>query len=108
LLKELEAAAREKIDETIRIEDNGFNGIIHLSRHDLDMTRRARAVYTLNGKKITTDHEVSEWKFSDMRAMRETLIKELRDKMANDIASHVLQGAFNASPDAQRTFFSKD
>ena len=105
LLKEMEEQALAKIDETIRIEGNGFNGIIHLMRESYDDTLRARAIYELNGRKMTTDHSVSAWKYTNTHTLRETLMKELRDKMATEIATVVLLGAFEKSEEARKALF---
>lgn len=101
LLKEMEQAALDKVDETIRIEGNGFNAVIHLIRENFDDSLRARAVYELNGAKIVTEHSVGMWKLRNAADTRETLLKELRDKMATDIATKILLGAFAASPAAR-------
>lgn len=100
LLKEMEEQALAKLDETIRIEGNGFNGVIHLMRRDWGDELFARCVYTINGRKMTTDHAVG---FSNARSAherRQQLITELRDKVATDIAGQVLRVAFEASPAA--------
>lgn len=105
LLKEMEEKARDKIDETIRIEGNGFNGIVHLMRDSYDDTLRARVIYELNGRKMTTEHSVSPWNYTNAQTLRDTLMKELRDKMATEIATTVLLGAFDKSEEARRAIF---
>lgn len=101
LLKEMEEKARDKIEEVIRVEGNGFNGVIYLHHEMMDLSIRARAVFDLNGKKMEVEHSLSELK------TREELITGLRDKIATKIATEVLSVAISQSPAAADVLFRK-
>jgi hypothetical protein len=85
LLREMEAKAREQVVEAIHVGDTTFECVVHIMRHPMDDSTSYRAVYSLNGKKMTTDYRDQEWRTDK----REALVK-LRDEMAKDIATAIL------------------
>jgi len=85
LLREMEAKAQEQIVKAIHVGDTTFECVVHLMRFPADDSTLYRAVYSLNGKKMTTDYRDQEWRTDE----REALTK-LRDEMAKDIATAVL------------------
>jgi len=55
LLKEMESAAREKIEHAIAVRDNGFEGVVHFDRMMDSDTVRTRVIFKLNGKKMSVE-----------------------------------------------------
>lgn len=85
LLREMEAKAREQVIEAIHVGDTTFECVIHTHRTFEDESTTYRAIYSLNGKKMTTDYRDQGYKQDKREA-----ITKLRDEMAKDIATQVL------------------
>ena len=85
LLREMEAKAQQQVIEAINVGDTTFECVVHMMRFPADDSTLYRAVYSLNGKKMTTDYRNQEWRTDK----REALVK-LRDEMAKDIATAVI------------------
>ncbi len=93
LLKEMESAARQKVDESIRLEGNGFECVVHVEEDPMSAQRVARAVFTLNGKRMTAEARVD----ADNRNPA-ALWGSLRDALSVVIATEVLMRAMDAMP----------
>ncbi len=91
LLREMEAAAREQIVATTVVRDTVFECVIYM-HHDLaayeDMYR---IVYSLNGRKLTTDVRVRRWD----RPTEEQIVDTIREALGKDIAGQLLASAFH-------------
>lgn len=90
-LKELETEAQKKIDQTIRVEDNSFNAVIHLSRDMLNDSTVARVVFDLNGFNIVVTASVERKDRDDTQK----LLSKLRDAVAHKIATEILVKALS-------------
>lgn len=88
LLSEFEAAANNKILESVRVADNNFECVIHAQYDMLNDLEMFCAIFSLNGKKMTA-------RFSQQRIDKsaETIGKGLRDAVAKEIACEIA-GAF--------------
>ncbi len=84
LLKELEAAALDKIVSSIRIEDNTFTGVIHKMIDPLQLDVTYLAVYTLNGEKIKTKCTLPCYTTDT-----QSITKKIRDAIAEDISNRM-------------------
>ena len=95
LLREMEAAAKASIVETMSVGGNGFEGVIHIMRqHDMYGTTEARCVFSLNGRKLTSEASVKDWESNPVAAARGELIKRLMDETAKKIAIEILKSAW--------------
>ncbi|MGZ5583454.1 MAG: hypothetical protein ACXWG8_07770 [Usitatibacter sp.] len=96
LLKEMERAARDKIVETIRIEGNGFNCIVHRSENylDLDDTVAFVVIYDINGVRRRVDHREPTKRSTENRIdWQARLIDNLIKAVGEDIALNILRGS---------------
>ncbi len=68
----------------MKMEGNGFTGVVHMMESMVDQQRHLKAVFDLNG----TRHEVchNDWADTSM----EDLVCAMRDKIAQRIATEVL------------------
>lgn len=88
LLKEMEQAARDKVDHSIRLEGNGFECVVEIMLDNMSDQRIARAVFVLNGKRMDAEARVS--RRDDNPA---TLAGALRDAVAQRLAAEILMPA---------------
>lgn len=92
LLRDMEAQARDEVLKTVRVADTQFECVVHQWQDHMNDSMNWRAVFSLNGKKLTADADTSMWDLRnpDTRAQ----FAKLRDAMAKEIATHVLNDAF--------------
>lgn len=88
LLKEMEKAAADKITESVRVSDNGFECVIHHHVDYLQAQDRLLAVFSLNGRKMKVNYDANPLKDSP-----ESALVGLRDAVAAEIANQIA-GAF--------------
>lgn len=93
LLKEMEAAAREKALATVRLEGNGFNGVIHVHHDHLSCDVVLWCLYEWRGEKRRVFYRDTD-RDTGTPARRIELLMGLRDELAKDIAGAVLSSAF--------------
>ena len=86
LLREMENKARDEVIKAVSVADNNFNCVIHTMKETLSCQQLFKVIYTLNGKKYTTDYSVNEWDLDN----REKWVKGLIEAVAYDIAYHLL------------------
>jgi hypothetical protein len=91
LLKEMETAARDKVEAAVRVGGNGFEAVVQFHRDHLSDATIAVALYKLNGRQMRSEASVSG------RAQPTDLIAALRDVMAKDIAAAILMPALAAA-----------
>ena len=91
LLKELEESAQNKVLQSIRIEDNEFNCVVHLQYDILNFQVVGKVIYTLNGNK----HIVNVYVPKD-KATPEVFANKVIEEVSKAIACEVLNGVFNA------------
>ena len=60
LLREMEAKAKAEVIKAVAINDNLFNGVIHTMFDALSYRTTVRLVYSMNGKKLTTDYHIDD------------------------------------------------
>lgn len=86
LLKEMEQAAHDKLLDSIKIADTGFECVVHVMRDPLAGDILMRAIVSVNGRKLTADHRGDG---RDVAAMARGLV----DAVAHEIADHVVRPA---------------
>jgi hypothetical protein len=102
LLREMEAKARAEVDKTIRVANTHFECVVHQYQDALNHTMNWRAIFSLNGKKLSADADCDLSRLKQNPDMHEHFAK-LRDAMAKEIAAHVLNDAFVAMIRGRRT-----
>ena len=90
LLKEMQEKAEAKVLSALTIEGNGFNCVIHSMLDGMQWKTVVRAVFDLNGKRMTAEASADADGDQDSRAQ---LLLDLRDKIATKIANEVLENA---------------
>ena len=90
LLKEMEQAARDKVVETTIVKDTHFECKIHKSVDMHSMQDVYSVIYSLNGRKQTTQVRVDNYELLDPYQVAE----HIRNMVATDISNHLLHTAF--------------
>lgn len=90
LLREMEQAAQAKIDQSIRLEGNGFECVVRTERDEINDQRVAVAVFVLNGKRMRAEARVG----GGMRDPAE-IATALRDAVAKVLAVELLAPALS-------------
>ncbi len=85
LLRDMEARAEAEVIKAVAVSDNGFECVIHQIKDFMSAQRRYRVVWTLNGRRCTTEFTAS------MHADATLVIRALRDRIAQDIANIALE-----------------
>lgn len=85
LLKEMEAAARAKVVEAMRIESNTVKAVVHRHMDNFDQRMIFKIHYAVNGHKreVTVGIE-------DTRATIESRLEVLWKALADDIAGYIM------------------
>jgi hypothetical protein len=95
LLTEMEAAAREKIVNSIRVENTEFKCVIHSWCDYLAVTNKFMVVFQLNGKKIELPLE-----FSTLKTKEETahyIWQKVSERIAFEIVNSLDKSFQNLS-----------
>lgn len=90
LLKEMEKAATDKVEEAIRIEGNSFNVVVHMYRSMMDKTVHLKSVFDLNGSRQVVTYIGSEFDKA------ETHVVGLRDEIAKHIANEMIESSMDS------------
>ncbi len=90
LLKEMEQAARDKVVETTIVKDTHFECKIHKSVDMFSLMDIYSVIYSLNGRKQTTQVRVDNGEMPDPYQVAE----HIRNMVAADISNHLLHTAF--------------
>jgi hypothetical protein len=85
LLREMEAKAQEQVIEAMHVGDMTFECVVHTLKRWEDDTTTLKAVFSLNGKKLTAEYTDHAW-----RTNKRDMVMKLRDEMAKVIAEQVL------------------
>lgn len=93
LLREMESAAEAQVLEAIRLTDNGFECVVHAMRDGPTDDTVLRAIFSLNGKRLTAD--ARGW---DKRAPE--LVEMLIDAIAAKVATEIVRPAIKAAAPA--------
>jgi len=88
LLREMEDKAREQIIEAVHVGDTTFECVIHTYKQAIDMSTMWIAIYSLNGKKLTTKVTTGGMFIEKMSPQAQ--VEALRDAIARDLATEVL------------------
>jgi hypothetical protein len=88
LLKEMEAAARDKITAGLVISDNTFNCVVHFEQTAHDDRLHAMATFDVNGRRYVTRESIQM--VADLGKSKSALVMKLRDAMAVEIAGIIL------------------
>lgn len=99
LLREMEAKAKAEVIKAVAINDNLFNGVIHTMFDALSYRTTVRLVYSMNGKKLTTDYHID-----DSRSLDDS-IAGLIDAVARDIAIEILRKPISDAMKANHGIF---
>lgn len=84
LLREMEQAADAKRTASMQMPGNLFQGVVEAYRNNADATIHARAVFDLNGKRLSAVvHQGDHKEPSD-------LLKALHQRMAEVVAAEIL------------------
>jgi hypothetical protein len=102
LLREMEAKAKAEVIKAVAINDNLFNGVIHTMFDALSYRTTVRLVYSMNGKKLTTDYHID-----DSRSLDDS-IAGLIDAVARDIAVEILRKPISAAMKANHGIFGSN
>lgn len=102
LLREMEAKAKAEVIKAVAINDNLFNGVIHTMFDALSYRTTVRLVYSMNGKKLTTDYHID-----DSRSMDDS-ITGLIDAVARDIAIEILRKPISEAMKANYGIFGSN
>ena len=93
LLKEMEQAARDKIEHAVSVGDNGFECVVHINWDALNDDEVAVAIFKLNGQQMRATARVRRTKEN----REDVLISELRDAVAKEIANNVVMHALKSA-----------
>lgn len=91
LLTEMEQAARDKIEASIKVGDTAFECVVHVLFDHASGDRIFKAVFSLGGVKMRVEHRVNAYRDADVG--KDDGIIGLRDMMAREIASAILDRA---------------
>jgi hypothetical protein len=86
LLKEMEQAARNKIEASINVGGNGFECVVNIMKEAMSMDTVAVAIFKLNGKSMRAEARVQGWDHVNPA----DLAGKLRDAVAQQVAVEVL------------------
>lgn len=103
LLKEMEEAARSKIEDTFILTNNGFECRIYTALENNTYDYWITAVYVLNGKKLRSEARVSKYDLERVSDKHVKLFDAIKAEVAKDIAREILVPAFIASLEAGDT-----
>jgi ABC-type methionine transport system ATPase subunit len=92
LLKEFEEKAEAKVIQSVAVESNAFNCVVHGMVDGMSNRRIMRAVFDLNGKKMTAEASASWVSSGDTPA----LARALRDAIAKEIANSAIDAMIPA------------
>lgn len=94
LLREMESAAKDEVIKAIHVGNTVFDCVVHTWRDDLSDSTKYRAIFSLNGKKLSADAEMPRGRHRPVKPTDE--FELLREAVAREIAAEVLNDAFVA------------
>lgn len=97
LLKEMEEAARSKIEDTFILTNNGFECRIYTALENNTYDYWITAVYVLNGKKLRSEARVNKYDIERVGNKHVKLFDAIKAEVAKDIAREILLPAYTAS-----------
>lgn len=83
LLKEMEQAAQSKVDQSIRLEVNGFECVVHVFRDYPNDLIHARAQFALAGR-VRQEVEFSIRSHEKGKELASGLVKAISDRIARE------------------------
>lgn len=92
LLKEMEQAARDKIEHSIAIGGNGFECVVYINKDCMSHSTIGTAVFKLNGKQMRAEASVDGWTKDAIHDLPEKLMKAVADEIAREILVHAFKG----------------
>jgi hypothetical protein len=100
LLREMEDKAKAEVIKAVQVTDNQFHGVLHSMFDAMSYRNRLRMIYSINGKKLTTDYDII-----DGSKTPDDWVPGLIDAVARDIALEILKkpltDAIKANPSIQ-------
>jgi hypothetical protein len=88
LLREMEAAAVDKIEQSLHVGDATFDCVVHFQRRHVDQSIHLKAIFSLNGKRMVAEHVEHTDRYDKV-----TALNGLLDAMAKQIAAEILTPA---------------
>jgi hypothetical protein len=86
LLREMEAKAKAEVERSIRVEDSLLKCVAQVWTDLYNMQRCFAVHFSINGRKMKVEHH------ADMDGKPEEIARALHEKIAGEIAAHVLHG----------------
>jgi ABC-type bacteriocin/lantibiotic exporter with double-glycine peptidase domain len=87
LLREFEQAARDKVIDSIRLENMPLDAVLHVEEDGLNDKMRYLIVYKIGGEKRKVFHDEPRHGFKHPRDEQEKRVIGLRDALAKDVAN---------------------
>lgn len=84
LLREMEAAARQAVTDSVRVAGCPIDMVLHTQRDALNARQLFRAVYSVNGQRSVVDAHLHE------EAGPDAITRTLIDALSQDIAAKLL------------------
>jgi len=93
LLKEMEDAAREKVEHSVNVGNNGFECVVTFHKDAMAMDTVAVALFSLNGKKMRAEARICGWD----KVNTQSLVEKIKIAVSEKISSEILHNAFCAA-----------
>lgn len=90
ILREMESAAKQEIIKSVQVKDTLVDGVLHMSLDPLSCKRRFMFIYSINGKKMTTNFDIDEWDYEKSKDW----IGKLVETVSYDIAREIMMKPF--------------
>jgi hypothetical protein len=88
LLRDMEAKAREQVEQALHVGDTTFDCVVHRQINQHDQTIHLVALFSMNGKRLKAEYRETLY-----RTNMTIAVQKLRDEVAQVIATHVLSTA---------------
>lgn len=93
LLKEMEKAARDKIEHALSVGGNGFECVVHMANSLIDDSILAVAIFKLNGKPLRAEFRLRRYELKLKDQPMAKIVQGLVDATAAEIAREILMPA---------------
>lgn len=90
ILREMESAAKQEVIKSIQVKDTLVDGVLHMSLDPLSCKRRFKFIYSINGRKMTTDFSIDDYEYEASKDW----IGKLVETVSFDIAREIMMKPF--------------
>lgn len=90
ILREMETAAKQEIIKSIQVKDTLVDGVLHMSLDPLSCKRRFKFIYSINGRKMTTDFSIDDYEYETSKDW----IGKLVETVSYDISREIMMKPF--------------